>query len=133
MEEKFKKAVIYMSLPAFLNIAIAIYCYENYDLQKFAGYLAGTILCVIFSALWLWMAKKVTVSNPFKLFTISIGLFPVKLLVFMATAFGTHFLLNIDKFYFGFSFLLGTLLTLLVEVKFIVEMNREFQRSREKR
>jgi ABC-type nickel/cobalt efflux system permease component RcnA len=70
------------------------------------------------------MAKRVTFSNPFKLFTISIGLFPVKLIVFVIVAFGTLYLIGIDKFFFGFAFMIGTIMTLFVEVIFIVDVNR---------
>ena len=132
MEDKFRKAFLLMLIPAIINIAASVYCYFNFNPYQFAGYLTGTILGIVFSALWLWMIKRVTVSNPFKVFKVTTLLFPVKLLVFVIVAFGSSLLMNIDQIFFGIAFLIATILTLIVEVRFVLSINRIHAEKRKK-
>jgi len=124
MEKLFKKAFRLMFVPVIINLVITVMCYINLETSLFKGYLAGTVLSMIFTAIWLVMAKRVSLSNAMVLLTMTLGAFPVKIVVFAIFAFGGLYVLKMNQMYFGFSFLLGTILSLVIEVWFIISVNR---------
>lgn len=124
MARKFRIAVILMLVPVFINLALTVLCYLNYATPQFKGYFVGTFLSMFFSLIWIFMARKISLSNIMVLFTLSLGLFPVKLILFALFAFGGLYLLQMNQLFFGFSFLLGTVLSLFVEVWFVLSVNK---------
>jgi len=126
MMDKFRKAVLLLLIPSTINILITISCYITRGPAEFMGYFLGTVLSISFSLLWIIMVKKVTISNPMVLFALSLGTFPVKLIVFALFAFGGYYLIHMNNIYFGFAFLLGTVLSLVIEVWFTVSVNKLF-------
>ncbi len=124
MEKKFKTAFILMMIPVAINIAGTILCALYLGRAEFKGYLAGTLLSLFFSVFWLVMARKITLSNIMVLFTVSLGSFPVKIVLFAVFALGGLYVLKMDQIYFGISFLLGTILSLVIEVWFILAVNK---------
>src|SRR4030067_3387122 len=130
MERIYRKAVILACLPIILNLAISVYCFHNASLRQFAGYFVGTLLGMFFSLLWMVITRRVLVSNIMVLFTVSLASFPVKIIFLAAVAFGGLLILKIDTFYFGISFPAGTLLSLFVEVWFLVTANRFIRKNK---
>jgi hypothetical protein len=130
MEKLFKKAVIVICLPIALNIAITVYCFYNTSIPQFKGYFIGTILGMFFSFLWIFIARKALTSNIMVMFTVSLASFPVKIVFLAVIAFGGLFLLGMDQFFFGMSFLIGTFLSLFVEVWFLISANRIIQKNK---
>jgi hypothetical protein len=124
MERIYKKAVILISLPVILNAGISVYCYYKASVTQFEGYFIGTLLVMFFSFVWIAITRKVLISNIMVLFTVSLVSFPIKIIFLAIIAFGGLFILRMDTFYFGVSFLLGTLLSLFVEVWFLIAANR---------
>ncbi len=124
IESKFKKAFVLILLPVAVNIALTVLCYLYRQPTEFKGYFVGTFLGMFFSFLWIFMIRKIAMSNIMVLFTLSLGLFPVKLILFAVFAFGGLYLLQMSQLYFGFSFLLGSIFNLLIEVWFIMAVNK---------
>jgi hypothetical protein len=124
MKKIFIKAVILICLPIILNIAITVYCFSNRSLPEFKGYFLGTMLSMFFSFVWVFIARKAIVSNIMVMFTVTLASFPVKIIFLAVIALGGLFLLNMNQIFFGASFLLGTILSLFVEVWFLINANR---------
>ncbi len=119
-----KKAILVMTLPIILNIVGTVFCFQNMNVDVFRGYSAGTVLHAIFSTIWIWMAWKFYHSNVLVMIAISMGILPVKLIVFAVFAFGGLYLFHMDKFYFSVAFLLGTFLSLIIEVWYVIFVNK---------
>jgi hypothetical protein len=124
MKRLFIIAVILLSLPILLNIGITIYCFNYRGIPEFNGYFLGTLLSMFFSIVWIIIARKAITSNIMAMFTITLASFPIKIVFLVAIALGGLFLLNLNQFYFGVSFLLGTILSLFVEVWFLISANK---------
>jgi hypothetical protein len=124
MKKIFIKAVILICLPIILNIAITVYCFSSRSLTEFKGYFLGTMLSMFFSFVWVFIARKAIVSNIMVMFTVTLASFPVKIIFLAVIALGGLFLLQMDQIFFGASFLLGTILSLFVEVWFLISANR---------
>ncbi len=124
MKRIFITSVILLSLPILLNIGITIYCFQNRSLPEFKGYFLGTMLSMFFSLVWIIIARKAIVSNIMVMFTITLASFPIKILFLAIIALAGLFLLDMNQFFFGASFLLGTILSLFVEVWFLINANR---------
>lgn len=129
MEKIFKRAVVFICLPIIINIAITMYCFYNKSLPQFKGYFLGTMMGMFFSLVWIFIARKALVSNIMIMFTVSLASFPIKIVFLAIIALGGLFLLNMDQIFFGFSFLLSTLLSLFVEVWFLISANK-FSRNK---
>lgn len=125
--DRIKKAIILLSIPAVINIAMSVSCYFIRSEQEFVGYLSGTILSLIFSLTWIWMIRKFSLTNILVIIAISMGILPVKFIVFAAFAFGGLYLFHMDKLFFAYSFLFGTFVGLLIEVWFITSVNRSYR------
>jgi hypothetical protein len=124
MKKIFIKAVILICLPIVLNIAITVYCFFNRSLPEFKGYFLGTMLSMFFSLVWIVIARKAITSNIMVMFTVTLASFPIKIMLLAVIALGGLFLLNMNQVFFGGSFLLGTILSLFVEVWFLITANR---------
>jgi hypothetical protein len=129
-QKKFSKAVILMVLTACANIVLSIASLAYKGFPEFKGYISGTILSMIFSILWVMMVRRVSFSNPMVLFSLSLGSFPIKIVVFAVFAFGGLLLFQMNQMYFGMAFLFGTVVNLLVEVWFIIAVNRIIRESK---
>ena len=129
-QKKFKKAIILMITTVGLNLALSVCSFVFKGSTEFKGYLAGTLLSMVFSILWVFMVKKVSFSNPMVLFSLSLGSFPIKILVFAIFAFGGLLLFQMNQMYFGMAFLLGTVISLIIEVWFIITVNRIIRESK---
>lgn len=128
MKKIFVKAVILICLPIILNIGITIYCFNNRSLSEFKGYFLGTMLSMFFSLVWIFIARKAVTSNIMVMFTVTLASFPIKIVMLAIIALGGLFFLEMNQIFFGGSFLLGTMLSLFVEVWFLITANR-FQRK----
>jgi hypothetical protein len=128
MKKIFIKAVILVCLPIILNIGITVYCFNNRSLSEFKGYFLGTMLSMFFSLVWIFIARKAVTSNIMVMFTVTLASFPIKIVMLAIIALGGLFFLDMNQIFFGGSFLLGTILSLFVEVWFLITANR-FQRK----
>jgi hypothetical protein len=124
MKKIFIKAVILICFPIILNVAITVYCFLNRSLPEFKGYFLGTMLSMFFSLVWIFIARKAITSNIMVMFTVTLASFPVKIILLAVIALGGLFFLNMNQIFFGGSFLLGTILSLFVEVWFLITANR---------
>jgi hypothetical protein len=113
-----KKAVILTLLGSVINFAVSFAILQIFGRTKFSGYFAGTLLNFIFSLLWILGARKGMKSNSLLLLVITVGGFPVRLAILALFAFGGLYLLNMDKVFFAISFLVGTMLSLIIEIWF---------------
>jgi hypothetical protein len=113
-----KKAVILTLLISVINFAVSFAILQILGKTKFSGYFAGTLLNFIFSLLWILGARKGMKSNSLLLLVITVGGFPVRLAILALFAFGGLYLLNMDKVFFAISFLVGTMLSLIIEIWF---------------
>lgn len=124
MKKLFIKATILICLPIILNIAITVYCYSNRSIPEFKGYFLGTMLGMFFSLVWIFIARKAIVSNIMVMFTVTLASFPIKIIFLAIIALGGLFFLGMDQIFFGGSFLIGTILSLFVEVWFLISANK---------
>ncbi len=124
MKKLFIKAVILICLPIILNVGITVYCFYNKSLPEFKGYFLGTILSMFFSVVWIFIARKAITSNIMVKFTVTLASFPIKIVLLAVIALGGLFLLDMNHIFFGASFLLGTVLSLFVEVWFLITANK---------
>jgi len=124
MKKLFIKSVILICLPIILNIAITVYCLSHRSIPEFKGYFLGTMLSMFFSVVWIIIARKAITSNIMVMFTVTLASFPIKIVLLAIIALGGLFLLDMNQIFFGSSFLLGTILSLFVEVWFLVSANR---------
>jgi hypothetical protein len=128
MKKIFIKSVVLICIPIILNIGITVYCFNNRSLSEFKGYFLGTMLSMFFSLVWIFIARKAVTSNIMVMFTVTLASFPIKIILLAIIALGGLFFLDMNQIFFGGSFLLGTILSLFVEVWFLVTANR-FQRK----
>jgi len=128
---KYKIAAVLMILPVIINLFVSFYCLNRLGISTFMGYLNGTLLGMFFSMIWIVIAKKVTFSNPMVLFTYSLGSFPIKLIIFAIFAFVGWKVMNMNQFFFGLSFLSCIVVSLLIEVWFMISVNRLIKQNRE--
>lgn len=124
MKKLFIKSVILICFPIILNVAITVYCFYNRSLPEFKGYFLGTMLSMFFSVVWIFIARKAITSNIMVMFTVTLASFPIKIVLLAIIALGGLFLLDMNQIFFGGSFLLGTILSLFVEVWFLISANR---------
>ena len=124
MKKIFIKAVILICIPITLNIAITVYCFTSRSLPEFMGYFLGTLLSMFFSLVWVFIARKAITSNIMVMFTVTLASFPIKIFFLAIIALGGLFLMDMNQIFFGTSFLLGTILSLFVEVWFLITANR---------
>ncbi|MBN1495670.1 MAG: hypothetical protein JXA07_02810 [Spirochaetes bacterium] len=124
MKKLFIKATILICLPIILNIAITVYCYSNRSIPEFKGYFLGTLLSMFFSLVWIFIARKAIVSNIMVMFTVTLASFPIKIVFLAIIALGGLFFLGMDQIFFGGAFLLGTILSLFIEVWFLISANK---------
>ncbi len=113
-----KKAVIFVAIITAVNLGISALFYFFRNLSEFKGFMTGTILNLVFSALWVFGARKGMRSNTLVLLMITLGGFPVRLGVLAVFAFGGLYLFQMDTTMFAVSFLIGTIASLIVEVWF---------------
>lgn len=128
MKKIFIKSVILICVPIILNIGITVYCFNNRSISEFKGYFLGTLLSMFFSLVWIFIARKAVTSNIMVMFTVTLASFPIKIILLAIIALGGLFLLDMSQIFFGAAFLLGTILSLFVEVGFLITANR-FQRK----
>jgi hypothetical protein len=128
MKKIFIKAVVLICIPIILNVGITVYCFNNRSRSEFKGYFLGTMLSMFFSLVWIFIARKAVTSNIMVMFTVTLASFPVKIVMLAVIALGGLFFLDMNQIFFGASFLLGTILSLFVEVWFLISANR-FQRK----
>lgn len=128
MKKIFIKAVVFICIPILLNIGITVYCFNNRSISEFKGYFLGTMLSMFFSLVWIFIARKAVISNIMVMFTVTLASFPVKIILLAIIALVGLFFLEMNQIFFGGSFLLGTILSLFVEVWFLISANR-YQRK----
>ncbi len=116
--DNLKKAVIFSALITAANLAISFALLSMKGGSEFRGYLAGTILNAIFVLLWVFGARRGIKSNTMVLLLITLGGFPLRLGILLLFAFGGLYVFQMDIFFFALSFLVGTILSLMIEVWF---------------
>jgi hypothetical protein len=110
------KAIYLITLSVLLNTIISFICYIYRGLPEFKGYLTGAILSFILSFLWILGARRGMKANILILLRITLIGFPVRLLILAIFTFGGLYILKMDLIYFTISFLIGTVMSLIIEV-----------------
>jgi hypothetical protein len=128
MKKIFIIAVVLICVPIMINIGITVYCFNNRTIPEFNGYFLGTMLSMFFSLVWIFIARKALTSNIMVMFLVTLISFPIKIIFLAIFAIGGLYLLKMNQIFFGVSFLLGTILSLFVEVWFLISANK-FQRK----
>ena len=117
-----KIAFLFISLFAVINLSISGACYLFIGMTEFKGYLVGTTLSYLLSLLWVLGARKGMKSNTMVLLGITLGGFPVRLALLGLFAFGGLYIIKMSTMHFAIAFLVGTILSLVVEIWFFNTM-----------
>ncbi|MGV7930322.1 MAG: hypothetical protein AB2L13_15710 [Spirochaetota bacterium] len=117
-----KIAFLLISLFAVVNLVISGACYLFIGMTEFKGYLVGTALSFILSALWVLGARKGMKSNTMVLLAITLGGFPLRLALLGVFAFAGLYIIKMSTMHFAIAFLVGTILSLIVEIWFFNTM-----------
>ncbi len=122
MTGKYKKALILTLIPSVLNLSLSCYVFLNMGIPEFKGYLTGTALCIVLLIIWLIQVRKCIDANAIVLFKLTFGSFIVKFFLFLVVAFGGYMLFNFSRVYFSIAFLIGTILSIIIEVWFYISL-----------
>jgi len=117
-----KIAFLFISLFAVINLSISGACYLFIGMTEFKGYVVGTALSYLLSLLWVLGARKGIKSNTMVLLGITLGGFPVRLALLGLFAFGGLYIIKMSTMHFAIAFLVGTILSLVVEIWFFNTM-----------
>ncbi|MBP7603559.1 MAG: hypothetical protein KBA15_06495 [Spirochaetes bacterium] len=117
-----KIAFLLISLFAIINLVISGACYHFIGITEFKGYLTGTALSFLLSVLWVLGARRGMKSNTMVLLGITLGGFPVRLALLGLFAFGGLYIIKMSTMHFAIAFLVGTILSLVVEIWFFNTM-----------
>ncbi len=117
-----KIAFLLVSLFAIINLGISGACYLFIGMTEFKGYLVGTILSYLLSIIWVLGARKGMKSNTMVLLAITLGGFPLRLALLGLFAFGGLYIIKMSTMHFAMAFLVGTILSLIVEIWFFNTM-----------
>ncbi|HPA71301.1 MAG TPA: hypothetical protein PKY31_03475 [Spirochaetota bacterium] len=116
--ENLKKAVRYFILVTGINLAVSATIFYLKGRPEFMGYLVGTVVNVVFVAIWYLGARKGIKANSLMLLLITVGGFPIRLGILILFAFGGLYLFQMNTIYFAIAFLVGTIFSLVIEVWF---------------
>ncbi len=125
MENKYKVAVVLNSIPAFVNIAASVYVFYNFTIPQFSGYLTGTILGILLSAMWLMQVKKAFDSHAIRLLKITFKGFFVKFIVFIIFITGVYSLFNFNRTFFAAAFFIAIAMNAVIELWFYASLTKE--------
>lgn len=125
MEKKYKVAVALNIVPALVNIAVCGYGFINFTTLQFYGYLIGTILGILLSAMWLVQVKRALGTHAIRLLKITFKGFFVKVSVFIIFIAGVYYLVNFSRTYFAISFFIALLLSAVIEIWFYASLIKE--------
>jgi hypothetical protein len=118
MIDQFKKVKYLLLIPTVINTAVSVYCFFEKTAFQFQGYLAGTILSVVLSYIWIWQVQRGARSNTMVLLKLTFFGFLIKLLIFVVIVYSGFVILSYDKVYFAMAFLLGTISSVFIEIWF---------------
>jgi len=118
MNEQIKKLQRFIHLPVLINLIISVYCFVSIGHSQFLGYIIGVVLCYLLSIVWFFQVKKGVSANAFSLFKLIFGGFILKVAFFLIFIFIVFQIYSFNRYYFSAAFLIGTLLSLVMEVKF---------------
>lgn len=121
--DNLKRALKFLILSALINIIIGVIFYYTKGVSEVKGYLTGTALSFLLSFLWVLGARKGMKSNTLVLLMITLGGLPLRLALLALFAFGGLYIIKMDSTYFAVSFLLGTIVSLIIEVWFFNTLN----------
>ncbi|HDP81160.1 MAG TPA: hypothetical protein ENN21_10010 [Spirochaetes bacterium] len=111
-----KIAFFLMLITAVLNAAVGAVFYWQAGVPAFKGYITGTLLSFFLSVLWVLGARKGMKSNTMVLLGITLGGFPLRLALLGVFAFGGLYLFQMNTTYFAVAFLIGTIVSLIIEI-----------------
>ena len=125
MEKKYKAAAALSAVPAMVKIAVSGYGFFHFTELQFSGYLIGTILGIILSALWLIQVKKAMGSHAIKLLKVTFKGFFVKFLVFVVFIVGVYSFVNFSRIFFAASFFIALFMSAVIELWFYASLIKE--------
>jgi len=125
MEKKYKMAVALNALPALVNISVSGYGYFNFSAFQLSGYIIGTVLGILLSALWLIQVKKAMGTHAIKLLKLTFKGFFVKFIVFVIFIVGIYNMVNFSRTYFALSFFIALFISAIIELWFYASLIKE--------
>lgn len=111
-----KIAFFLMLITAGINTLAGGALYWKAGVPEFRGYITGTLLSLFLSILWVLGARKGMKSNTMVLLGITLGGFPLRLALLGLFAFGGLYLFKMSTMYFAIAFLIGTIISLIIEI-----------------
>lgn len=118
-----RTAFILIFIFSLCNTLVGGACYQYIGISEGKGYLIGTALSFILSLLWVLGASKSMKSNTMVLLTITLGGYPLRLVILAIFAFSGLYIFKMDTTFFAISFLIGTILSLVIEIWFFNTMS----------
>ncbi len=125
MEKKYKMAVALNALPALVNISISGYGYFNFSALQLSGYIIGTVLGILLSALWLIQVKKAMGTHAIKLLKLTFKGFFIKFIVFVVFIVGVYSMFNFSRTFFALSFFIALFISAVIELWFYASLIKE--------
>jgi hypothetical protein len=125
MERKYKLAVALSAIPALVNISAAGYVYFNFSPSQLSGYIIGTVLGIMLSAMWLVQVKRAIGSHAIKLLKLTFKGFFVKFIVFVVFVAGIYNLVNFSRTFFALSFFIALFISAVIELWFYASLIKE--------
>ncbi|HPS86692.1 MAG TPA: hypothetical protein PLY36_08105 [Spirochaetota bacterium] len=125
MEKKYKVAVALNAVPAIVNIAVLGYGFFHFTGLQFSGYLIGTILGILLSAMWLLQVKKALGTHAIKLLQLTFKGFFIKFIVFVVFIIGVYSLVNFSRTFFAASFFIALFMSAVIELWFYASLIKE--------
>lgn len=117
-----RTAFILIFISSFCNTLVGGACYQFIGKSEGKGFLVGAFLSFILSMLWVLGARKGMKANTMVLLTITLGGYPLRLIILAVFAFSGLYILKMNTTFFAISFLIGTIISLVIEVWFFNTM-----------
>lgn len=125
METKYRMAVIFNIIPAVVNIIVSVWFFLSFTGLEFRGYLLGTILGIILSAIWLIQVRKASGSHAIRLMKVTYKWFFVKFIVLIVFVAGVYYLIEFSWAWFVVSFFVALAMSAVVELWFYNSISKE--------
>jgi hypothetical protein len=125
MERKYKQAAALSAIPALVNISVAGYGYFNFSAFQLSGYLVGTVLGIMLSAMWLIQVKRAVGSHAIKLLKLTFKGFFIKFIVFVVCITLFYNLVNFSRIFFALSFFIALFISAVIELWFYASLIKE--------
>ena len=113
-----KKTVLLVAGASVLNLLAALYVFYTKNQVQFQGYIIGVVLAIILSSIWLWQVWNGVSANFIILLRFTLKGLMLRLVVLLFFIAGMYYFVAFDRLYFALAFLVGMVLSIIIEVWF---------------